>query len=211
MLGHQGRELRFRNDSSEEVPAFSVVRVTGIAQVNTDHTVVTVDKPNTFGSQYSHYLTGPYAVPSGSQGRLQGSYPAVAEYDETNTPAFGEAWGPTDDSFELKQHVGEFQILGRPDNGRVLVSHAPMLGWRVKLDAIMTHDIELDVVPTYWDDVASEWTDHTDATFKFTVRESMGLSDSDTVVKDTIAWAAWEPTYNGMIITSVSCRPVDEE
>jgi hypothetical protein len=100
--------------------------------------VLTVAKPNTYGSQGLHALNGPQAVAAGASGLCTFAMPAPAVYETSDgTPAFGEKWGPRDGSWKLRKNTGGFQIAGSPDatHGVVLVVASPMLSFVGKTDA----------------------------------------------------------------------------
>lgn len=108
----------FRNDSSgsETVPAYGVMRVTGSVDIDgVEH--VTVAKPNTdFKRKY--LVNGPTAVPYNETGK--GTWLEEADwvlYDDANTPAIGESWGPSDGSWKLKKWRYGFTIVGNPSGG----------------------------------------------------------------------------------------------
>lgn len=108
----------FRNDSSgsETVPAYGVMRVTGSVDIDgVEH--VTVAKPNTdFKRKY--LVNGPTAVPYNETGK--GTWLEEADwvlYDDANTPALGESWGPSDGSWKLKKWRYGFTIVGNPSGG----------------------------------------------------------------------------------------------
>lgn len=131
------RWLEFRNDSSDVVPAFGIVRITG-SITRRRQTVLKVDQPNTYGSQFLHAVNGPQEVSANKYGLCTLDFPAIALYDDGDgTPAFGEAWGPRDDSWKLRKSTGGFQVVGSPDTEAsiVLVSRSPMLSFLGKTDA----------------------------------------------------------------------------
>lgn len=110
--------IPFRNDSSgsETVPAYGVMRVTGSATISgVEH--VTVAKPNTdFKRKY--LVNGSTAVPYNETGK--GTWLEEADwvlYDDANTPALGESWGPSDGSWKLKKWRYGFTIVGNPSGG----------------------------------------------------------------------------------------------
>ncbi len=106
----------FRNDASATIPAYAVMRVTGsVTASGTEY--VTVAKPNTdFKRKYlvngsSQVLNGEYGV---------GTWLEEADwvlYDDTNTPAIGESWGPKNDSWKLNKWRYGFTIVGNPSGG----------------------------------------------------------------------------------------------
>jgi hypothetical protein len=133
--------VEFRNDAGETIPAFGIVRLTGIAAIDATRVVLTAAKPNVFGCQHNAAINGPTAVSSGRYGVCTRAAVDVALYDTADgTPAFGEKWGPRDGSWKLKKNTGGFSVLGptNPDQGLVLVSPAPMRMFVGKTDG--THN-----------------------------------------------------------------------
>src|SRR3990167_10117675 len=127
------RWLDFRNDSGEEIPAFGIIRLTGVALPETGELVYTGDKPNTYGSQYSHAINSDAIVPDNGYGKCTLTFPAVAVYDSADgTPAFGEQWGPRNATWKLKKNTGGFRVLGvsNSDLKLVLVTQDPFLRFR---------------------------------------------------------------------------------
>jgi hypothetical protein len=131
------RAISYKNNSGETVPAYGVIKITGTSQNAAGVYIFTGDKPDTWGSQYRHYVNGPIDIADGDGGVCYvPTSPVWAKYDTGDTPAVGEAWGPTDDSWELSQHVGGFEILSaEPDDGKVLVIQRPLLWFIGKTDA----------------------------------------------------------------------------
>jgi hypothetical protein len=108
--------IPFRNDSGETVPAYGVMRVTGSVTVDgTEY--VTIGKPNSdfkrkylvnTGSDVANgaYGTGTWLDEGGS-----------VLYDDANTPAIGESWGPSNGSWKIKKWRYGFSIIGNPTGG----------------------------------------------------------------------------------------------
>jgi hypothetical protein len=106
----------FRNDSGESAPAYAVMRVTGSATVDGAE-YVTISKPNTDFKRKYLVNTGS-AVADGEYGI--GTWLSDADwvlYDDANTPAIGESWGPSSGSWELKKWRYGFTIVGNPSGG----------------------------------------------------------------------------------------------
>jgi len=101
--------IPFRNDSGEEVPPFAVLRVTGLTTIG-GRTVVTIGKPNTYGSQYSHFVNGPITVPADGYGTCTNDFPAMVSANGTAT--VGQLWGPRSGSWELESSTPGFIALG---------------------------------------------------------------------------------------------------
>jgi hypothetical protein len=116
--GAEPTGVPFRNDSSgsETVPAYGVMRITGSTDISgTEH--VTIAKPNSdFKRKY--LVNGATAVPYNETGL--GTWLEEADwvlYDDANTPALGESWGPSNDSWKLKKWRYGFTIVGNPTGG----------------------------------------------------------------------------------------------
>jgi hypothetical protein len=129
--------VKFRNDYAGEVPAYAVMRVTGTAEVG-GKVIPTIDQPNTdFGRLY--LVNGKKAVADDGYG--VGTWLWDADwvlYDDTDTPAVGESWGPQNGSWELKKYRYGFTIMGGATGGstdRVKASQHWVNGFIGKTDA----------------------------------------------------------------------------
>lgn len=117
-MGYPGSEqqnirwLSYRNDASESVPAFGLLRVTGAAiDATTGKTKLTAAKPNsTFNRWYA--VNGPDPVAAGSHGRCTLLAGPVFALCNSATPAIDEEWGFTDGQWYLTQHRPGFIIIG---------------------------------------------------------------------------------------------------
>jgi hypothetical protein len=106
------KTMRFRNDAEEEIPAFAVMRVTGI-ETTGGRATATVAKPSsTF--QRLYLVNGAVKVASGKFG--EGSWLSEANYvlynASSGTPAYGESWGPKNGQWSLEEYRYGFTILG---------------------------------------------------------------------------------------------------
>jgi hypothetical protein len=134
------RWFEFRNDSAEQIPAFGVVRLTGIVVLEPGRVVLTVDKPDTFGCQHRCAINGPVPINAGKLGTLTREPLVPALFDTADgTPAFGEAWGPREGSWKLRKNTGGFVIVGTTNAtaGLALVEPAPLLSLTGKTDAVI--------------------------------------------------------------------------
>jgi hypothetical protein len=131
--------LEFVNANAGQIPAYAIVRVTGVSSVEAGRVVLTVDQPNAFGCQSNCFVNGPVPVSAGQYGYCTRSGPMVALYDPADgTPAFGDAWGPRNGTWKLKKNTGGFFCLGAPTNaslGLALFAPLPMLTVRGKTAA----------------------------------------------------------------------------
>lgn len=104
-------KIAFRNDNAGTVPAYGVMRVTGMVTVE-GKTLFKTDKPNTTFSRL-YLVNGPTEVLTGK--RSWGTWLWHADYilyDTGNTPAFGETWGPQNDTWTIKKDHPGFLIQG---------------------------------------------------------------------------------------------------
>jgi hypothetical protein len=108
--------IPFRNDYAGTLPAYGVLRITGVATID-DVPYFTVDRPSS--SFHRLYLVnGSDDVADDAYG--WGTFLWHADwvlYDDASTPAFGESWGPQADSFKLKKWRYGFTIWGEPSGG----------------------------------------------------------------------------------------------
>jgi hypothetical protein len=103
-------KIAFRNDNSGTVPAYGLMRVTGMATVE-GKTIFTIDQPNTTFSRI-YLVNGPTEVLTGK--RSWGTWLWHADYVlyTAATPAYGETWGPTNATWTITQHRPGFYIMG---------------------------------------------------------------------------------------------------
>jgi hypothetical protein len=128
----------FVNSGASQVPAYGIVRATGLSVVEAGRVLLTVDQPNTFGCQANCLVNGLVAVNAGARGYATRSGPLVALYDTADgTPAFGDAWGPRSGTWKLKKNTGGFFSLGATNAvaGLALFAPLPMLTFRGKTTA----------------------------------------------------------------------------
>lgn len=112
--------IPFRNDSGETIPAFAVMRVLPSVSLGSIP-MIAVGKPNsTFKRRY--LVNGPFPV-SGASGQntfglgTWADQSAYVLYDDANTPAEGEEWGPSNGSWKIKKYRYGFHILGGATGG----------------------------------------------------------------------------------------------
>ena len=130
--------LEFLNNASSQVPAYAVLRATGLSLIEQARVVMTADQPNTFGCQANCFVNGPTPVSSGQYGYASRAAPIVALYDPADgTPAYGDSWGPRNGTWKLKKNTGGFFVLGVTNSSLALalVVPAPMLTFRGKTTA----------------------------------------------------------------------------
>lgn len=125
--------FEFQNQNAAQVPAFGLMRVTGITVVEAGRVVITCDQPNAYGSQYAHMVNGDTPVSQNDYGVCTrfGLFPAL--YDNADgTPGFGDLWGPRNGTWKLKKNTGGFFVYGVPNSSAflALVQAAPMLSAR---------------------------------------------------------------------------------
>lgn len=176
--------LAFRNDSGEAIPQYAIMRVTGMVTVNS-RSILTVAKPNTFGSQYSHVVNGFVEVASGAYGSCTANFPAKIKYN--GTPAAGEVWGPRSGSWSLEDNTGGFVCLG---NG--IFVPAPYLSGYGKFDSSVTQGAT-GTVSVWWG--ADNGTDGSDTGQNLSgvlaVGNSFTTSDFVNFYWDNGVWSAY--------------------
>ena len=118
---HQGSYLpapfvRFKNTASETAPKGAVMRIT--TSTSASDKCVTIAKPDTsFHRLYLINVGGPVAENKFGRGMFLTAETFSWDthyvlYDTANTPAYGESWGPQNDSWKLKKFRYGFTILG---------------------------------------------------------------------------------------------------
>jgi len=112
----QVKPVGFINQSGESIPPGSVLRATGFSRRTNGQTVITVAKPNTYGSQDMHFISnwcGP-TIADGKYGTCQDiSQPMLAAYASGDgTPAFGQRWGPRNNVWNLKKSTLGWRVIG---------------------------------------------------------------------------------------------------
>jgi hypothetical protein len=130
--------LEYRNDAGESIPAFGIVRITGLVIPEPGRVILTVAKPNVFGCQFQCAVNGPVPIGAGKFGTCSREPFIAALYDTADgTPGIGERWGPRDASWKLRRNTGGFSVVGmtRSSTGLVLVQPAPMLSFVGKTDS----------------------------------------------------------------------------
>jgi hypothetical protein len=115
------RWLPVSNQSGVIIPAFALMRVTGM---DTDGNF-TVAQPNTNG-QINILVNGPWAIPIGGNGQGHCITPCCALYETADqaTPAFGDTWGAGSGSWKLRKGNAGATIVGVGADGGGLVSVA---------------------------------------------------------------------------------------
>lgn len=144
--------IPFKNGSGEEIPPFAVMRITGI-EIFDGRSVVMVDKPNTYGSQYLHYINGPIAVADGKCSTCTNAFPALAKYNTGSSPTVGKLWGPRNGSWELQEETGGFIVIGvSATTGLAVVGQSPMLAFTGRFDSDVSQG-STATVSVYWQGV----------------------------------------------------------
>lgn len=197
-LGDLGEQFRvtgfeFRNDSGEEIPGFACVRITGMVKVGSRN-ILTVGKPNTYGSQYMHRFNGPTPVASGLYGVCYLGSQVPALYDTADgTPAFGESWGPRDATWKIKKNTGGWQIVGNSDStaGVVLVERVPFLRFHGVADSAINLDASGTVSIFYGTGAGTDSTVNMSSVYNSFGNVSSG-KDVDCVWEYDVAGTAWK-------------------
>ena len=104
--------VSFRNDSSEEIPPFAAMRITGVAMLD-DQIVLTVNKPDS--STFETLINGPQAVAttaSGDRNIGTGYKYGILQAKVEPGRTLGETLKAKASSWELEDGTGPFIFLG---------------------------------------------------------------------------------------------------
>lgn len=104
--------LKWKNTSGQDAPDGAIFRITGI-QPTTNALAYTGTKPNGTMQPFYGIALGP--LKNGAIGPCVIDEPARAHFDDTDTPAFGQTWGPAPDEWHLRKNHPGFYVLGHPD------------------------------------------------------------------------------------------------
>ena len=129
----------FRNESTETIPPFGVLRVTGVVVPEPGRVVLLANRPDTFGCQDRGLLNGAVPVASGGYGVGTRAGLAAGLYEAADgIPTVGERWGPRPGGWRLRRHTGGFVVWGvtNPAANLVLVHPQPMLSLVGKTDGL---------------------------------------------------------------------------
>lgn len=123
-----------KNNNAADAPAFSVLRTTGFTVGSADDTTYfTCDQPNVYGDTGSCLIAGPVPITAGNYGRASAANIVLALYDDnggTDTPAYGDAWGPISGSWKMSKKGDGWIAMGAPTNTTAKIAvfrRAPML------------------------------------------------------------------------------------
>ena len=129
-VGHQ-YHIEFTNNASQTVPAYGVIKITGVQPDQTDgRPVLQASRPDAYGSQYLHFINGPASVKSGDNGfcadPAEGLLLALTAGQGCSSVSFSDPWGPIPNSFNLTRYSGGFQVIGSFSKTLILVKQLPM-------------------------------------------------------------------------------------
>lgn len=134
------RWLPVLNSSGETVPAFALMRVTG---VDTSSGSLIVGKPNA-DNQTNLLVNGPCEIPSGLQGIGMWGVPAVVCYDTGDgTPVAGDEWGAESGGWKLRNAKTGYIVSGVLGTGFVSVMHAVTTSSTDRFDWNYYHRVDL--------------------------------------------------------------------
>ena len=114
-----GRWLAFRNDSGETIPAFAVMRITGVVTIE-GRAVLTVAKPNA-DSLKNVLFNSSASVSSGGYGSGTYEFPCYAKYQTSSSAVLNDEWGTANGLWALKKDNTGFAIIGGETADRVIV------------------------------------------------------------------------------------------
>jgi hypothetical protein len=118
-MPEEPRWVAVYNSTAEEIPAFGLMRMTGIDSEG----IVTVAKPNT-NSQVNILINSPVPIPASSYGVGHNQSPAAVLYDTADgTPALDEVWGAESGSWKAGKGKTGAKIVGGHADGLVTIYH----------------------------------------------------------------------------------------
>ena len=149
----------FRNDYSGTVPAFGVMRITGVVTLASDLgssggyndlPILKCDQPSTtFYQQYA--VNGPQTVATGEYGSCALSGLIQVAYD-TGTPAQGEGWGPKPSQFTLSENypaAGQIVAVTDSTNKYALCHFGPIERIFGRAQGAIAKDATTGIVEVY--------------------------------------------------------------
>lgn len=104
------------NSSSEEIPAFGLVRVVSVDSEG----ILTVGQPNT--NSQDVYVNGPVPIVASGYGAITRDEPVFALYETSDgTPTLDETWGAANGSYKLRKNSSQtgWKTIGGNTSGRV--------------------------------------------------------------------------------------------
>lgn len=108
--------MRFRNDSSEDIPPFAIMDITGTIVDAAGQPFLTVAQPSsTFKHRYA--INGPFKVAAGKFNFIREGI-VWAAYDGSGTPSFGTVWGAKSGQWTLSQNRDGFSVYGASNTSK---------------------------------------------------------------------------------------------
>ena len=92
------RWLPYRNDAGETIPAYALLRITGVESLGTSPDVQTLyvaAKPSASATHLVWAFNDGSSIASGGYGLLTFDFPAVAKVNTGAAPVNSETWGPS--------------------------------------------------------------------------------------------------------------------
>lgn len=188
----------FYNDSNEEIPAFSCIKLTWETKLVNGDRVLKATKPDNYGAQYHHRIAWYQPTDAGQVGycMLPIRNPALVAFNG-GPPQAGQQWGPTD-GFGLTQNVGGFRAIASREAtppGVVQVMFEPLLSLTASLAAEMATGAEVDANPFINGAV--------DAALTLKVKEVLGLGEP--LPADTNVRAQWDIDLQTWVAIAAGC------
>lgn len=116
----QQRWIELKNTGGSDIPAFAVVEVDGASHDDMGRTILHVKRP-TADNLANVVVNGAQVIPVGEQGRVgTNDFPAYV-LCTGGTPAAGERWGTTANSYYIQQNKSGFRICGDHDTATEVV------------------------------------------------------------------------------------------
>lgn len=121
---HRKLWQKFYNGSGETIPAYAVMRIED-ASLETAEASLVAKKP-TCDREPIWMVNGPVDIPAGSYGYgTFAQHAAYVLYDDADSPAYGEMWGPKEDTWTLTKDEPGFVACGGPDGTKAFFVQRP--------------------------------------------------------------------------------------
>jgi hypothetical protein len=179
--------MRFKNDSSSDMPAFSIVNLTG-ATVGDDGVITLTADQCDSAANFLLATTGLEEVKAGKYGRCNPiGHVFFGKYDTADgTPANEENWGPDNGTLKLKKNFGggHYAVIGSDSDSEVaVVMHTGVVERWGKADANIAGAASGTVSIYVGTGASTSWTDSGDNVTARNLTDQQGDSGNYLLLK----------------------------
>jgi hypothetical protein len=191
--------LPFKNETGETIPAGAILKVNDYDPETENFSVAKYDQ---FGAVYPTAVNDLVAVEDDDFGVMTFTFPALVLYDDTDTPAFGESWGPVNGQWDARLRSVGFRVIGieSADDKTMLVDRVHELSFFGELDSgTVAQDATGTVSVHYY--ATATWTEETDSNHNVTCR-----NPTDTTISaGQRVGCNWHGASNQWTMLPVTC------